>query len=156
MVLEFPHGAETPFDKPIPRRIDADFRLSGHHVQTRLNRIRTAEETHQIEPKIMQVLVCLAENAGEVVGREALIDRVWEGAFVSDDVLTRCIGELRKVFDDDPVDPRVVETMRKRGYRLIAPIEFRPGRRDRSQLVARRTEHLLRLAALWSLGDLAA
>ncbi len=123
MVLDFPRGAETPIDRRLPGREGVDFRLAGHLVQTRLNRIQTANETLQVEPKVMQVLVCLAENAGEVISREALIDRVWEGAFVSDDVLTRCIGELRKVFDDDPATPRIIETIRKGGYRLIAPVE---------------------------------
>jgi Tol biopolymer transport system component/DNA-binding winged helix-turn-helix (wHTH) protein len=120
MVLEFPRGAEAPVDSGLP---GADFRLAGHLVQTRLNRIQTADETLQVEPKVMQVLVCLAENADEVISRETLIDRVWEGAFVSDDVLTRCIGELRKVFHDDPAAPRIIETIRKGGYRLIAPVE---------------------------------
>jgi Tol biopolymer transport system component/DNA-binding winged helix-turn-helix (wHTH) protein len=120
MVLEFPRGAEAPVDSGLP---GADFRLAGHLVQTRLNRIQTADETLQVEPKVMQVLVCLAENADEVISRETLIDQVWEGAFVSDDVLTRCIGELRKVFHDDPAAPRIIETIRKGGYRLIAPVE---------------------------------
>ena len=120
MVLEFPRGAEAPVDSGLPA---ADFRLAGHLVQTRLNRIETADETLQVEPKVMQVLVCLAENAGEVISRETLIDRVWEGAFVSDDVLTRCIGELRKIFQDDPAAPRIIETIRKGGYRLIGPVE---------------------------------
>jgi Tol biopolymer transport system component/DNA-binding winged helix-turn-helix (wHTH) protein len=123
MVLEFPRGAETPVDSLVPGREGADFRLAGHLIQTRLNRIQTADETLQVEPKVMQVLVFLAENAGEVISRETLIDRVWEGAFVSDDVLTRCIGELRKIFHDDPASPRIIETIRKGGYRLIAPIE---------------------------------
>jgi DNA-binding winged helix-turn-helix (wHTH) protein len=72
MVLEFPRGAEAPVDSGLP---GADFRLAGHLVQTRLNRIQTADETLQVEPKVMQVLVCLAENADEVISRETLIDR---------------------------------------------------------------------------------
>ena len=75
----------------------------------------------RIEPKVMQVLVCLAESAGEVVTREQLIGRVWPDVYVTDDVLHRAIRELRRVFGDSPSEPRYIETIRKRGYRLIPP-----------------------------------
>ncbi|MDQ3439103.1 MAG: winged helix-turn-helix domain-containing protein, partial [Planctomycetota bacterium] len=67
----------------------------------------------------MQVLVCLAELSGEVVTREDLIARVWPGVFVTDDVLHRAIRELRRVFGDSSSAPRYIETIRKRGYRLM-------------------------------------
>ena len=68
----------------------------------------------------MQVLVCLAEHAGQVVAKERLMRTVWPDTFVSDDVLTRCISELRRVFGDDAKEPRVIQTIPKSGYRLIA------------------------------------
>ena len=70
----------------------------------------------------MLVLECLAETPGEVVPRDALVARVWPGVFVTDDVLHRAIRELRRAFGDDTAKPAYVETIRKRGYRLIAPI----------------------------------
>src|SRR5688572_5435863 len=70
----------------------------------------------------MQVLQALAETPGEVVTREQLVARVWPDVFVSDDVLHRAIRELRKAFGDDTAKPAYVETIRKRGYRLIAPV----------------------------------
>jgi hypothetical protein len=48
---------------------------------------------------------------------------VWNGVFVTDDAVHRTIRELRRRFDDDAEAPRVIETIRKRGYRLIAPVE---------------------------------
>ncbi|HVT58891.1 MAG TPA: winged helix-turn-helix domain-containing protein [Thermoanaerobaculia bacterium] len=107
-----------------------ELRIAGRLVQPQLNRISGPEPelSVQVEPKVM-VLVCLAAAPGEVVSREALIDRVWQGAFVSDDVLTRSIGQLRRLFGDDPEQPRVIETIRKRGYRLIAmPQAVEPAR----------------------------
>jgi Tol biopolymer transport system component/DNA-binding winged helix-turn-helix (wHTH) protein len=99
-----------------------DLLIAGRLVQPGLNRIAGPDQRApvQVEPKVMDVLVCLADTPGEVVSREALIDKVWQGAFVSDDVLTRSIGQLRRLFGDDPERPRVIETIRKRGYRLIA------------------------------------
>jgi Tol biopolymer transport system component len=51
------------------------------------------------------------------------MERVWPDVHVGEDVLTRSIAELRKVFADDPRSPQVIDTIRKRGYRLIAPVE---------------------------------
>ncbi len=80
----------------------------------------------------MQVLEALAETPGEVVTREQLVARVWPDVFVSDDVLHRAIRELRKAFGDETAKPAYVETIRKRGYRLIAPVgpaQARPSQR---------------------------
>jgi Tol biopolymer transport system component/DNA-binding winged helix-turn-helix (wHTH) protein len=113
---------------PVPPRppisvAAGDFRLSGRLVRPSLNRVVRGETTLQLEPKIMQVLVALAEKPGEVVTRERLFQDVWEGAYVTEDVLTRAVGELRRVFEDDPSRPRVIETIRKTGYRLLAAPE---------------------------------
>ena len=90
-------------------------------IQPRQNRIRGPEKTTRVEPKVMDVLLCLARQPGEVVTRDQLFETVWAGTIVTDDVLTRSISTLRKVFDDDPRNPGVIETIPKTGYRLIAP-----------------------------------
>ena len=100
-----------------------DFRIEGRLVQTRLNRVVSAGgRVVQVQPKIMDVLVCLAGRAGEVVTREELLGSVWAGTHVTEHVLARAISELRKVFDDSAQRPRVIETIPKVGYRLIAPV----------------------------------
>jgi len=100
------------------------FRLLDYVVDPALNRITTPSgQTVQVEPKIMDVLVALAEHAGEVVTRDELMQRVWNGVFVSDDALHRAIRELRRVFDDNADAPRAIETIRKRGYRLLPPVQ---------------------------------
>ena len=88
-----------------------------------LNTLSLNGKTIHIEPKVMEVLVCLAEYGGETISKEKLLERVWPGTFVSDDVLTRCVSELRHVFGDDPKQSRFIQTIPKRGYRVIAPIE---------------------------------
>ena len=86
------------------------FLLSDCEVQPDLNRVVRGAESFAIEPKIMAALVLLARAGGEVVTREELLEKVWDGAWVGDDVVTRAIGELRRVFDDDSRAPRVIET----------------------------------------------
>ena len=91
-------------------------------VHPTLNRLSRGGAEVRVEPKVMQVLEALAETPGEVVTRETLVARVWPGVFVTDDVLHRAIRELRRIFGDDTSHPTYVETIRKRGYRLIAPV----------------------------------
>jgi Tol biopolymer transport system component/DNA-binding winged helix-turn-helix (wHTH) protein len=98
------------------------FKICDRLVDPSLNRVTHGDRTVQVEPKIMHVLVTLAERPGEVVTREELMTRVWNGVFVTDDVLHRAVRELRRLFDDDSEQPTVIETIRKRGYRLIAAV----------------------------------
>lgn len=104
----------------------ADFRVGEWHVAPRGNRLVGPGGTERVEPKVMQVLVCLVESAGRTVTKEVFMERVWAGTVVSDDVLARCVSELRKVFGDDPRRPDYIETVRKSGYRLIAPVAAIP------------------------------
>jgi Tol biopolymer transport system component/DNA-binding winged helix-turn-helix (wHTH) protein len=91
-----------------------------------LNRVTGPGGTHQIEPRIMRVLLVLVERAGGVVTRQELLDEVWADAIVGEEILTRAVSELRHVFGDDPRQPTYIETIRHHGYRLIvaaAPLE---------------------------------
>ena len=106
------------------------FRVSDWFIGPQLNSISANGNTIRVEPKIMQVLVCLAEHANEVVSKERLIQSVWTDTFVSDDVLTRSISELRRVFGDNPKEPRFIQTIPKSGYRLIAPVLFDRDKQD--------------------------
>ena len=99
-----------------------DFRVASWLVKPSLNVISGKGTTAHLEPKVMEVLVCLADHAGEAVSKEELVQTVWPDTFVSDDALKRCIFELRRVFDDDAREPSIIETIPKRGYRLIAAI----------------------------------
>jgi TolB-like protein/Tfp pilus assembly protein PilF len=74
----------------------------------------------------MDVLLCLASHGGAVVSKRRLIDTVWQSNFVSESVLTRAIGELRSTLGDDARNPRYIQTIPKRGYRLIAEVHTDP------------------------------
>jgi TolB-like protein/DNA-binding winged helix-turn-helix (wHTH) protein len=87
-----------------------------------LNSLSLNGKTVHVEPKVMEVLVYLAERGGETIAKEKLLEAIWPGTFVSDDVLTRCISELRRAFEDDPKNSRFIQTIPKRGYRVIAPV----------------------------------
>jgi len=77
----------------------------------------------RVEPKVMQLLERLAARTGDVVERDVLLEELWSGRAMSDEPLTRCIATLRRVLDDSAKDPVYVQTIPKRGYRLVCPVE---------------------------------
>lgn len=105
-----------------PTGFPAPFRLGPWLVQAELNRITGPDGAHQIEPRVMRVLLVLVEAAGSVVTRQRLLDEVWADAVVGEEILTRAISELRRVLGDDAKRPAYIETIRQHGYRLLAPI----------------------------------
>ncbi len=98
---------------------DQPFHLREWLVEPRLNRLTRDGESIQIELKMMDVLVCLAQHAGELVERQQLIDAVWATEHVSENILTRAIAELRSALGDDSRNPTFIETIHRRGYRLL-------------------------------------
>jgi adenylate cyclase len=102
--------------------VKSDFRVGSWLVAPSLNSISYKGTTVRLEPKVMEVLVCLAQHAGETLPKEALFQTVWPDTFVTDDVLTHSISELRRAFEDDAREPRFIQTIPKRGYRLVAAV----------------------------------
>jgi TolB-like protein/tetratricopeptide (TPR) repeat protein len=70
----------------------------------------------------MDVLVLLAAHPGEVVSKDAIITTVWSKRILADAVLSRAVFELREALGDDAQQPRFIETVAKRGYRLLAAV----------------------------------
>jgi adenylate cyclase len=85
-------------------------------------RLERDGETIRLEPRVADLLHYLARNAGQPVSRATLLEDLWPGVVVSDEVLTNAINKLRRAFGDERTNPRVIETIPKAGYRLIAPV----------------------------------
>jgi Tol biopolymer transport system component/DNA-binding winged helix-turn-helix (wHTH) protein len=100
--------------------------MGEFRVQPQLNTIRAEDREIQLQPRVMELLVHLADRAGEVVSKESLVEGVWKGAFVSDEAITFTVSELRKCLGDDAKSPRYIQTIAKKGYRLIASVEGKP------------------------------
>jgi Tol biopolymer transport system component/DNA-binding winged helix-turn-helix (wHTH) protein len=81
-----------------------------------------------IEPKAFDVLVYLVEHRDHLVSKDELLEAVWPGTFVTPNVLTRAIAQIRKAIGDDADAARYIETAAKRGYRFIAPVVVLPAR----------------------------
>ncbi|MCG6862176.1 MAG: winged helix-turn-helix domain-containing protein, partial [Chromatiaceae bacterium] len=106
------------------------FSVAESRVDVAANLVERGDEIIHLEPRVMQLLVCLAERAGRVVSRGELEAEVWSGMVVGYDALTQAISKLRKALDDDPHHPRLVETVAKSGYRLMVAVQ--PGSSTRA------------------------
>lgn len=118
----------TPMDPaPSPSEpgllLTRPFRVGEWVADPMANRVMRGPTVRKLEPKVMEVLACLASRPRETVTKDEFMAEVWAGTVVTDDVLARCISELRKALGDKARHPSYVETIRKRGYRLIAPVE---------------------------------
>ncbi len=101
-----------------------NFQVADWYVDVDANRIHCGEQNIKLESKVMTLLVYLAKNQGSVVSREQLEADVWTNRVISYDALTSCITRLRKVLGDDSRKPVYIETVPKKGYRLIAPVSW--------------------------------
>jgi len=107
-------------DRPTRRK---QFRVGAWLVTPDLDELQRGDERVRLEPKAMEILVLLANRPGEPVSRDELLSGVWPGVLVGDDSLTQAVTKLRKALGDDPRSPSYIETISKRGYRLVAPVE---------------------------------
>jgi len=98
------------------------FWVEDWFVQPRLGRIVRQQIVVSLRPRVMEVLVALSNRAGEVVSKRELVDVVWSSGFVSDNTIIHCIKELRKELGDKAKTPRFVQTIPRRGYRLLGKV----------------------------------
>ncbi len=108
---------ESPGDTPDRLQIgDWQFYVAAH-------RLERDGETIKLEPRVADLLLYLAQRPGQAVSRATLLEDLWPGVVVGDEVLTNAINKLRRAFGDDRMNPRVIETIPKAGYRLIAQVQ---------------------------------
>jgi len=79
--------------------------------------------TLKIEPRMMRLLLCLAQSAGSVVPLERLLAEVWAGVVVGPSSVYQSVSQLRKVLGDTGSTPTYIETVARKGYRLIATVK---------------------------------
>ncbi len=113
-----------PAEQPPHLDFAADFRVGDWMVEPSLDRLSREGTTLRLRPQLMDLLVLLAQYAGKTVSKDTILEKVWQGQHVAESGMTRCIAELRQALDDDARDPRMLQTIPKRGYRLVAPVAY--------------------------------
>ena len=104
--------------------LPAGFSVGDWFVEPSLGRVSHGERSVKLRPREMDLLVYLASHHGSVVTVDDIITEVWSGVAVTTDSLYFSISQLRKALDDPDGDESCIETIPKRGYRLIAPVDM--------------------------------
>ncbi len=101
-----------------PPRIQRQIRLPLHIVDLVADEVRSnSGDQIGLRPRSFAVLRLLAENAGRVVTKDAIIAKVWDDVAVTEDSLTQCVADIRKAIGDE--DRRVLRTVPRKGYLLV-------------------------------------
>jgi serine/threonine-protein kinase len=104
---------------------EPDFFVADWRVRPALGQLERGDLVVEVEARSMAVLACLAHHAPNVVSKQRLMREVWGESFVSDEVLSHAIWELRKAFGDDARKPVYIQTIARKGYRLLAEVSYR-------------------------------
>lgn len=102
--------------------LNRGFQLGDWQVLPEESRVTGPAGEAHLTPRAMAVLLYLAEQSGRVVSRDEFNEQLWAPAVVTDHALTQCIAELRRALDDSAAQPRFIETVPKRGYRLVVAV----------------------------------
>ncbi len=118
-------GLRAVPDRPAATLREQGFGLGDWRVEPRRNRlVGPGGEERKLDPRLIDVLIELAGRPGEVFSRDQLLERVWQGVFVSENTLSQAISRLRRALGDDRQAPRYIETISKSGYRLVAEVAW--------------------------------
>jgi DNA-binding winged helix-turn-helix (wHTH) protein len=99
------------------------YRFGPFRLDTEGYRLTRGDAPVQTSPRQLDLLACLAAEPSRLITRDELFDRLWAGVAVTDNALTQLVSELRQTLGDSSSEPRYVQTVARRGYRFIAPVE---------------------------------
>ncbi len=102
------------------KRLTGGFRLGVWTVKPQDGSLRSPDSSIRLEPLLMDLLLCLCSRPRQVISKQEVLERVWGGRLVSDESVKGSFYQLRKALGDNSRAPRFIETIPKRGYRLLA------------------------------------
>jgi DNA-binding winged helix-turn-helix (wHTH) protein/Tol biopolymer transport system component len=100
----------------------AYIQIGEFQLDTERSRIINNAETITLEPKVLEVLLVLAEQPARVVSKADIIEKVWGDVVVEPNALHRCIRQLRKAFNDNVKEQSYIQTYPRKGYSLVADV----------------------------------
>jgi TolB-like protein/DNA-binding winged helix-turn-helix (wHTH) protein/tetratricopeptide (TPR) repeat protein len=100
------------------------FKAGDWLVEPSLDRVSLGDDVRTLRPQVMELLVYLAERPSDVVSTDQLLEDLWDGRIVSEGSVYNCVGELRSALvRDDETEP-AIQTVPKKGYRLVLPVSL--------------------------------
>lgn len=123
-------GLQTPATHMRDSLADAgEFDLAEWRVTPSACLLRRGPIDRPVPPRLMRLLLVLASRPRHIVSKQEIVERVWDNEDVSDDSLSSCVYQLRKALGDESRRPRYIETITKRGYRLLVDAALPPSPR---------------------------
>jgi DNA-binding winged helix-turn-helix (wHTH) protein len=101
---------------------DDGFQLGRWSVNPAAGELEDGDRIVRLRPKAMALLLALARRPGELLTKKELLEGVWPDVVVGEASVSVLVGELREALGDHPESPEFIETIPRRGYRLIAPV----------------------------------
>jgi adenylate cyclase len=98
------------------------YQFGAYKLDEQQRTLTAGEEVVHLQPKAFDVLLYLLQNAGDLAGKQEIMDAVWRSTIVTENSLTRCIRQIRSVLNDNPEAPTYIETITGSGYRFIAEV----------------------------------
>lgn len=105
-------------------KLSGRFRLGAWLVDPAIDTISRHGESVKLEPRMMRLLVCLAESRGGVISQERLLSEVWAGVVVGPASVYQAISQLRRVLGDVNAESSYIATIPRKGYRLVEDVEL--------------------------------
>jgi len=109
------------------RSVNNLYKFGGFSLNAAERLLLNGTDTLSLTPKAFDILLLLVENSGHVLSKEEIMEKVWEDSFVEENNLAQNISILRKILGEGISGARFIETVSKRGYRFIAPVQLREG-----------------------------
>src|SRR5579871_2127775 len=108
-------------------------RFDVFELDTAVGELRRQGDRVKLPPQPMRVLELLVRRGGEVLTRSDIRERIWCDSFVDfEQGLNFCIRQIREALGDTADSPRFIETLPRRGYRFLIPVETPPPAESKS------------------------
>ena len=111
----------TSLESPIPEPAGTVYRFGAFELDPGLYALRRDGLDLDIQPKVLDLLLYLIARRDRVIPREEILEALWSGVAATDDVLSRAIHSARQAVGDDGEQQRVIQTVRRRGFRFVGP-----------------------------------
>ena len=120
---------------PIPMTTTAQgYRFGPYRLDTVGFRLLRDDASIPLSPKALDLLLLLVSRPAALVSKDDILQALWSDVSVTDNALTQVVSDLRRALGDSPTSPSYIQTVARRGYRFVAPVEMIPARETSRQL----------------------
>jgi DNA-binding winged helix-turn-helix (wHTH) protein/Tfp pilus assembly protein PilF len=102
---------------------DVTFRFGPFRLERAAYRLLEGDEARALPPKVIDLLFLLVSRPANLISKDEILAALWADVAVTDNAITQVVSDLREALDDDAASPTYVQTVPRKGYRFIAPVE---------------------------------